>query len=110
MSEWRPTATGILLLEILMRGPGYVRQLRARIRQHSGDRFDVLPGSAYPAIERLLDEGMLVESEGPQQQGRPRRWYAITPLGRAEAEADRAAILALLLTERTDDEHRDTTA
>ena len=49
------------------------------------------PGTLYRSIQRMLEQGLLVE---PRQRPRPeldderRRYYRITPFGRAVAEAE----------------------
>ncbi|HEY9293739.1 MAG TPA: PadR family transcriptional regulator [Microlunatus sp.] len=49
------------------------------------------PGSLYATLDRLADTGMICESGEEVVDGRPRRYYELTPLGaeRLAAEAHR---------------------
>jgi DNA-binding PadR family transcriptional regulator len=57
------------------------------------------PGTLYGSIKRMLDEGLIIElssRERPEEDDERRRYYRITPFGRAVAQAE-AARLAMLL-------------
>ena len=55
------------------------------------------PGTLYGSIRRMLDEGLILEvdSRNPIEDDERRRYYRITPFGRAvaQAEADRLTVL-----------------
>jgi len=58
-------------------------------------------GTLYRTIQRLLEDGLIVELEDrpdPEEDDERRRYYRITPFGRAvaRAEADRLADLVRL--------------
>lgn len=58
-------------------------------------------GTLYRTIQRLLDDGLIVETEtrpDPDEDDERRRYYRITPFGRAvaRAEAERLAGLVKL--------------
>lgn len=56
-------------------------------------------GTLYRSIQRMLEQGLLVESrERPEDDDERRRYYRITPLGRevAKAEAQRLQQLVRL--------------
>jgi DNA-binding PadR family transcriptional regulator len=44
-------------------------------------------GSIYLALHRLLEDGLLIESDGPGDDER-RRYYKLTPAGRVSATAE----------------------
>ena len=58
-------------------------------------------GTLYRTIQRMLEEGLIVELEerpDPEEDDERRRYYRVTPFGRAvaRAEADRLADLVKL--------------
>lgn len=44
-------------------------------------------GSTYLALHRLLEDGFITESDGPAEDAR-RRYYSLSPAGRAAAKAE----------------------
>lgn len=60
-------------------------------------RGDMRPntGSMYLALHRLLEDGLLLESDGPRDDER-RRYYKLTPAGRASATAEAGRLAQLV--------------
>jgi DNA-binding PadR family transcriptional regulator len=57
----------------------------------TGGKVKLSPGTLYRSIQRMLDQGMIRElDERPaaEEDDERRRYYAITPLGRAVASAE----------------------
>jgi DNA-binding PadR family transcriptional regulator len=56
------------------------------------------PGSLYRALARLLEDALIVELDARPEDGddERRRYYQITPLGRAVARAEAQRLHALL--------------
>jgi DNA-binding PadR family transcriptional regulator len=71
----------IALLVSLLEGPAHGYELINRLEEKSGGAWRPSPGSVYPTLQLLEDEG-LVRSE--ERDGR--RVYQLTDAGRAEAE------------------------
>lgn len=71
-----------LLLTSLLDGPGHGYEIIQRLEEKAGGMWRPSPGSVYPTLQLLEDEG-LVCSE--QRDGK--RVYEITDEGRADAEA-----------------------
>ncbi|HET7489551.1 MAG TPA: PadR family transcriptional regulator [Acidimicrobiales bacterium] len=71
-----------LLLTTLDEGPGHGYELMQRLEERTGGMWRPSPGSVYPTLQQLEDEG-LVRSE--ERDGK--RVYEITEAGRAEAQA-----------------------
>ena len=69
------------LLSVLTEGPGHGYELIQALEEKSGGRWRPSPGSVYPTLQQLEDEG-LVRSE--EKDGK--RVYEITEDGTAEAE------------------------
>lgn len=66
------------------------------VERRSGGRIALHPGTLYRALARLLDQGLIDELDerpDPAADDERRRYYRVTPLGRAvaRAEADRLA-------------------
>lgn len=52
-------------------------------------------GSTYLALRRLLEGGYITESDGPGEDAR-RRYYSLSPAGRAAAKAEARRIAQLV--------------
>ena len=73
------------------------------VRERSGGRVRIGPGTLYEAIQRLVASDLIVESTtrpGPDEDQR-RRYFGLTDLGKAvlRAEAQRVVDLASQLTD-----------
>ncbi|HEV8298876.1 MAG TPA: PadR family transcriptional regulator, partial [Acidimicrobiales bacterium] len=69
------------LLAVLAEGPGHGYEIIQRIEEKSGGSWRPSPGSVYPTLQLLEDEGLVA---GTERDGK--RVYAITDEGRAEAQ------------------------
>jgi PadR family transcriptional regulator PadR len=92
----------VLLLAALEEGPRHGYAVKEALREGSGGRFDLPTGTIYPALHRLETAG-LIAGTWNTVDGRRRRSYWLTPLGRQRLHADRsnwhgfaAAVTALL--------------
>ena len=65
-------------------------------------RDTILPGTLYAALARMVDEGLVTESEARDDasSGPPRRYYRRTAFGRAVARAESERLRALLAVAR----------
>lgn len=75
------------------------------IAQRTGGALRLSPGTLYRSIQRMLELGLLVETQerpDPELDDERRRYYRITPLGRlaARAEAERMEKLVHLARAR----------
>ena len=80
------------LLQALFTGPGYGMELLERIRDRTGGRMRLRPGSLYPALRALEGEGLVQGWAGATQRGRRRQYYELTSQGIRAAEEMRAVI------------------
>ncbi|HEY3737441.1 MAG TPA: PadR family transcriptional regulator [Jatrophihabitans sp.] len=71
-----------LLLAGLLDGPAHGYELMGRLEERSGGSWRPSPGSVYPHLQALEDEGLVRSSE---QDGR--KTYELTEDGRAQADA-----------------------
>jgi len=65
----------------------------------TGRAVRLSPGTLYRTIQRLLEQGLIVElSErpAPELDDERRRYYRLTPLGRAVARAEAARLAGLV--------------
>ncbi len=65
------------------------------IAEKSGGRAEILPGTLYVTLNRMVDDGLIDEAERPEGADARRKYYAATPLGLAvlAAELDRMRVL-----------------
>jgi DNA-binding PadR family transcriptional regulator len=75
----------LLVLHFLADGPSYGNQLMARVEEVTGGLVAVNPNTMYPLLRRLEADG-LVAAEWEHPERRSRRFYALTPAGRARRE------------------------
>lgn len=73
-----------LLLAGLLDGPAHGYELMSRLEQRTGGRWRPSPGSVYPMLQQLEDEGLV---RGSDQSGR--KVYELTDEGREQADEDR---------------------
>jgi DNA-binding PadR family transcriptional regulator len=68
------------------------------VARRSGGTVTLHPGSLYRALARLLEDALIVELDGRPGAGddERRRYYQITPLGRAVARAEAERLRALV--------------
>ena len=68
------------------------------VTRRSAGAVTLHPGSLYRALARLLEDALMVELDARPEDGddERRRYYQITPLGRAVARAEAQRLHALL--------------
>jgi len=69
------------------------------IKEMTGGSENILPGTLYAALARMVDEGLVEEPEitgVDSSGGPPRRYYRRTAFGRAVARAESERLRALL--------------
>jgi len=95
-----------MLLE-LAEGERHGYALKRAILNRTGGKLNLGSGALYGSINKMLEEGLIVESEerpDPHLDDERRRYYRITTLGRrvAQAEAVRLRDLVRLAETRFD--------
>lgn len=76
----------VALLSALQDGAAHGYELMGRLEQRSGGRWRPSPGSVYPTLQALEDEGLVKSSES---EGK--KVYELTDAGRTEATAQTEA-------------------
>ena len=77
----------LVLLEEERHGWSIVREVERR----AGDGRRILPGNLYRTLREMQSHGLLEESDerpDPEFDDERRRYYKVTPLGRATARAE----------------------
>ena len=83
------------LLNVLRRGESYGYEI---VQELKGiEELAVSESTAYPILSRLRAELLLKVRDVPSSEGPPRRYFALTPLGRARV-AEMNAYWNLLVT------------
>ena len=83
-----PGALDLMILQSLRLRPMHGYALVKHIKQVSGDLLQVEEGSLYPALQRLLREGLLDSEAGTSAKGRPTRIYRVTDAGLRHLEQE----------------------
>ncbi|HTW62747.1 MAG TPA: PadR family transcriptional regulator [Terracidiphilus sp.] len=83
-----PGALEIMILQSLRLKPMHGYALVKHIRQVSGNLLEVEEGSLYPALQRMLREGLLESEAGTSAKGRPTRIYSLTDAGLRHLESE----------------------
>jgi PadR family transcriptional regulator, regulatory protein PadR len=77
----------MLTLKALTLQPMHGWGISIRLRQISGDVFDVNQGSLYPALQRMLRRGWIRAHYADSENNRKARFYEITREGQRQLEA-----------------------
>ncbi len=62
----------------------------------TGGREQLLPGTLYATLRRMVEAGLLAETDAPEGADARRRYYRVTERGRAVAAAESARMRRLL--------------
>jgi transcriptional regulator len=80
----------LLILRILTREPMHGWGIMQRLRDLTGDVFQVAPGSLFPALQRIEERGLASGNWGVSENNRRAKYYAITPAGRRQLNVEQA--------------------
>jgi transcriptional regulator len=78
----------LLILRTLALGPNHGLGVSRRLRQITGDVFDVKPGSLFPALHRLEERGWVASKWGDSESNRRAKYYTLTAAGRRQLRAE----------------------
>jgi PadR family transcriptional regulator PadR len=84
-------ALELMILHSLRVKPMHGYALVKHIKQVSDDLLQVEEGSLYPALQRMLRDGLLESKEGLSAKGRPTRIYRLTKAGIRHLEKEKAS-------------------
>jgi PadR family transcriptional regulator, regulatory protein PadR len=72
----------MLILRTLLFGPAHGHAIAHAIERGSEDVLQVEHGSLYPALHRLVRQGLLSAKDGISENNRKARFYSLTAKGR----------------------------
>jgi transcriptional regulator len=79
----------LLILKTLALEPKHGVGVADRIQQVSGQTFVVKPGSLFPALHRLEEDGFITGEWSETPEGRRAKYYRITAAGQRHLAAER---------------------
>jgi PadR family transcriptional regulator PadR len=79
----------LMILTIVSREPMHGYGISQRMTDLSRDTFQVNPGSLFPALYRLEQDGKLKAEWRPTENNRTAKYYKLTAAGRKQLEAQR---------------------
>jgi PadR family transcriptional regulator PadR len=79
----------LMILTILAREPLHGYGISQRLAVLSRDSFRVNPGSLFPSLYRLEQDGKLKADWRTSENNRQAKYYRLTAAGRRQLEADR---------------------
>jgi transcriptional regulator len=80
----------MLVLKTLTLEPMHGWGISMRLRQSSGEVFEVQQGSLYPALQRMLRRGWIKSAWQATENNRRARYYSLTAEGRRQLDAQMA--------------------
>ena len=87
----------LLLLKILARERQHGWGIMQRLRQLTDDVFQITPGSLFPALRRLEDNGWIDGEWGLSENNRRARYYTLTRAGRQQLLAEQRSWKSITL-------------
>ena len=78
----------LLILKSLATGELHGLGISRRIAQITGGTFVVKPGSLFPALHRMEEEGWTASLWGDSENNRRAKYYRLTKAGRKQLEAE----------------------
>ncbi len=78
----------MLILKSLALGEMHGLGISRRIEQITRGTFQVKPGSLFPALHRMEEEGWLEASWGESENNRRAKYYRLTKAGKRQLETE----------------------
>ena len=78
----------LLILKSLIAGELHGLGISRRVQQITGGTFHVKPGSLFPALHRMEEEGWISSFWGDSENYRRAKYYRLTKPGRKQLEAE----------------------
>src|ERR1700726_878083 len=83
--EFLKGSISLLLLNLLTRGEMYGYEILLESSRRSANAFEFKEGTLYPALHQLEKRGLIQSAWRTGDNGRERKYYALTPRGRKAA-------------------------
>ena len=78
----------LLILKSLALGEMHGLGIARRIEQLTRGTFQVKPGSLFPALQRMKENGWVTSSVGKSETNRDAKYYKLTKAGRRQLESE----------------------
>ena len=78
----------MLILRTLLFGPAHGHTIAHAIEKNSDEVLQVEHGSLYPALHRLVRQGLLSAKDGISENNRKAKYYSLTAKGRRALTAE----------------------
>ena len=78
----------MMILKSLATGEMHGLGISRRIEQITRGTFQVKPGSLFPALHRMEEEGWLAASWGESENNRRAKYYRLTKAGRRQLDTE----------------------
>jgi len=78
----------LLVLRTVALGPVHGHAIAKSIEFRSQEALQVGHGSLYPALQRLIRQGLIAGEDGTSENNRKARFYRLTPKGRKKLFAE----------------------
>jgi transcriptional regulator len=78
----------LLILQTLALGRAHGHAICRSIERQSDEVLQVGHGSLYPALQRLMQTGLIIASDGASENNRKARFYRLTAKGRKQLYAE----------------------
>lgn len=88
-------STKPIILSILLNGKNYGYQIIQRVKKISGGTLEWSDGMLYPVLHRLEKDGFISSQWIRSEEGRYRKYYSLTDLGKEELEAEKRQWLSV---------------
>ena len=95
-SELLPGTLDLLLLKAVSLEPMHGFGIAQRLRQISGDVFQIEEGTLYPALQKLLAKGWIAGEWKQTENNRRARYYKLTAAGRKQLKVEYAEFERIL--------------
>ena len=79
----------LMILTILSREPMHGYGISQKLAALSRDTFQVNPGSLFPTLYRLEQDGKVKAQWGPSENNRNAKYYRLTAAGKKQLEQNR---------------------
>ena len=98
--EFLTGTVGVLILGLLAERAMYAYEMLQEAERRSAGTFRLKEGTIYPALHQMERGGLLQATWRDSPEGRSRKYYALTPKGRRQAQSKRRQWDSLLAAMR----------
>jgi PadR family transcriptional regulator PadR len=84
-----------LLLGILQGGKTYGYEIIQKVKQLSGGQLEWSDGMLYPVLHRLEKDGLIISEWILSEEGRHRKYYALTEKGKMDLHREKSNWMAI---------------